>query len=152
MDPERNNPSACSNRKSLQQQRPEVGEFRCTEKSHPKDGQNSADEKVYQESPKSPQPQPSCVSMKSNWSKSEPLRFKDGQSSSGKTHQEKAKCSDPSSVSMKSNWSKSEPLRFKDGQSGSENIDLGDKCESDSFSCGHKTPKDMDSIFIVCDC
>ncbi|XP_026048860.1 NACHT, LRR and PYD domains-containing protein 12-like isoform X2 [Astatotilapia calliptera] len=149
MDPERNNPSACSNRKSLQQQRPEVGEFRCTEKSHPKDGQNSADEKVYQESPKSPQPQPSCVSMKSNWSKSEPLRFKDGQSSSGKTHQEKAKCSYPSSVSMKSNWSKSEPLRFKDGQSGSENIDLGDKCESDSFSCGHKTPKDMDYIFIL---
>ncbi|XP_039478145.1 NACHT, LRR and PYD domains-containing protein 12-like isoform X3 [Oreochromis aureus] len=95
-------------------------------------------------------PEPSCASWKSDRSKSEPLTFKDEQSSSKKTRcQENPTYPDPSFVSMKSDRSKSEPLTFKDEQSSSKKTDLGAGTESASFPCNHNNPQDLDSIFAL---
>ncbi|CAL8249730.1 unnamed protein product [Boreogadus saida] len=82
-------------------------------------------------------PEPSCVSMKSDWSMSHPLNFKDGRPSreerqphqrskvtssqpvqqstkKRRVQQQRADSPRPSCVSMKSDWSMDNPLNFKD--------------------------------------
>uniref|UniRef100_A0AAQ4PJT8 B30.2/SPRY domain-containing protein n=1 Tax=Gasterosteus aculeatus aculeatus TaxID=481459 RepID=A0AAQ4PJT8_GASAC len=60
-------------------------------------------------------PEPSCVSMKSNWSMNPPLRFKDEHGSyDPDSHPQRGKSPEPGCVSTKSNWSMNPPLRFKD--------------------------------------
>ncbi|CAL8403463.1 unnamed protein product [Arctogadus glacialis] len=63
-------------------------------------------------------PEPSCVSMKSDWSMDPPVTFKDGNQSIEKRRDqpEKADSPGPSCVSMKSDWSMDPPVTFKDGQ------------------------------------
>ncbi|CAL8403459.1 unnamed protein product [Arctogadus glacialis] len=63
-------------------------------------------------------PEPSCVSMKSDWSMDPPVTFKDGNQSIEKrrVQPEKADSPGPSCVSMKSDWSMDPPVTFKDGQ------------------------------------
>ncbi|CAL8379172.1 unnamed protein product [Boreogadus saida] len=63
-------------------------------------------------------PEPSCVSMKSDWSMDPPVTFKDGNQSIEKrrVQPERADSPGPSSVSMKSDWSMDPPVTFKDGQ------------------------------------
>ncbi|XP_056445285.1 NLR family CARD domain-containing protein 3-like isoform X7 [Gadus chalcogrammus] len=62
-------------------------------------------------------PGPSCVSMKSDWSMDQPVRFKDGNQSIAKrrVQQQRADSPGPICVSMKSDWSMDQPVRFKDG-------------------------------------
>ncbi|KAG8001742.1 hypothetical protein GBF38_011799 [Nibea albiflora] len=90
--------------------------------------------KIHQERPESPVP--SCVSMKSDESKSEPLTFKDGRPpSQKKTNQEQPESPEPSCVSIKSNESKSEPLTFKDGRPPSQKKIHQKSTESPEPSC-----------------
>ncbi|KAI2665891.1 NLR family CARD domain-containing protein 3 [Labeo rohita] len=60
--------------------------------------------------------EPSCVSMKSDWSINPPLKFKsgDGQPGLSSIHQKRSEA-EPSCVSMKSDWSINPPLKFKSG-------------------------------------
>ncbi|XP_028428557.1 NLR family CARD domain-containing protein 3-like [Perca flavescens] len=60
------------------------------------------------------EPEPSCVSMKSDWSMAPPLFFKDGRHSVDQRRNLKEP--EPSCVSMKSDWSMAPPLFFKDGR------------------------------------
>nr|XP_033932266.1 NACHT, LRR and PYD domains-containing protein 12-like isoform X4 [Pseudochaenichthys georgianus] len=55
-------------------------------------------------------PVPSCVSMKSDWSKREPIRFSDEPGPSDT--ERRAESPVPSCLSMKSDWSKEEPMYF----------------------------------------
>ncbi|CAL8308230.1 unnamed protein product [Merluccius merluccius] len=74
-------------------------------------------------------PGPSCVSMKSDWSMDEPVKFKDGNQSIEKrrVQQERAESPVPSCVSMKSDWSMDEPVKFKDeNQSIEKKTDASD--------------------------
>ncbi|XP_034088117.1 LOW QUALITY PROTEIN: NLR family CARD domain-containing protein 3-like [Gymnodraco acuticeps] len=59
-----------------------------------------------------PGPGPSCVSMKSDRSRREPIYFKGRPSETERRLEEP----EPSCVSMKSDWSMGEPIRFKDGR------------------------------------
>ncbi|XP_073675300.1 NLR family CARD domain-containing protein 3-like isoform X2 [Garra rufa] len=60
-------------------------------------------------------PEPSCVSMKSDWSMKHPLHFKseDIRPYLSSVQQEKSDLPEPSCVSMKSDWSMKHPLQFK---------------------------------------
>ncbi|XP_077953061.1 NLR family CARD domain-containing protein 3 isoform X4 [Gasterosteus aculeatus] len=58
-------------------------------------------------------PEPSCVSMKSNWSMDRPTAFKDVRPSVDARIQQ-GLGPEPSCVSMKSNWSMDRPTAFKD--------------------------------------
>ncbi|CAL8242514.1 unnamed protein product [Merluccius merluccius] len=62
-------------------------------------------------------PGPSCVSMKSDWSMLEPVKFKDGNQS---VEKRRADSPGPSCVSMKSDWSMEHPVSFKDGNQSVE--------------------------------
>ncbi|CAK6981716.1 NLR family CARD domain-containing protein 3-like, partial [Scomber scombrus] len=63
-------------------------------------------------------PEPSCVSMKSDWSMGHPIKFKDRQPADGsiRMQQQRADSPEPSSVSMKSDWSMGHPVKFNIGQ------------------------------------
>ncbi|XP_067438942.1 protein NLRC3-like isoform X2 [Thunnus thynnus] len=95
-----------------------------------------------------PEPEPSCVSLKSNQSKAEPLLFKDGLCcpEQCRNHQRPDSSEpEPSFVSFKSNQSKAEPLLFKDfelrvDQESSE-VPSGQSAEQ------HQTH--LDSIFML---
>ncbi|XP_071361546.1 protein NLRC3-like isoform X2 [Trachinotus anak] len=63
-------------------------------------------------------PGPSCLSMKSDWSKDEPLYFSNEPGPSDS--QLRAECPGPSCLSMKSDWSKDEPLYFSNEPGPSE--------------------------------
>ncbi|CAM4534179.1 unnamed protein product [Leuciscus chuanchicus] len=74
---------------------------------------------------KSSNPESSCVSMKSNFSMMEPLKFKSGDKQSDlsfETSSVQQKSSNPESscVSMKSNFSMEEPIKFKSGDKQSD--------------------------------
>ncbi|XP_051255553.1 NACHT, LRR and PYD domains-containing protein 3 isoform X2 [Dicentrarchus labrax] len=90
--------------------------------------------RIPQKKPESSEP--SCVSMKSDRSKAEPLTFKDGHPPSGhKIHQKRPESSEPSCVSMKSDRSKAEPLTFKDGHPPSGHKIHRKRPESSEPSC-----------------
>ncbi|XP_059894833.1 NACHT, LRR and PYD domains-containing protein 12-like isoform X1 [Gadus macrocephalus] len=73
--------------------------------------------KSPQQQQRADSPGPSCVSMKSDWSMAQPVRFEDGNQSIGKSpqQQQRADSPGPSCVSMKSDWSMAQPVRFEDG-------------------------------------
>ncbi|KAF1380134.1 hypothetical protein PFLUV_G00183350 [Perca fluviatilis] len=74
--------------------------------------QTKADSPVQQETPDSPEP--SAVSMKSDWSMAEPLTFRLGNhSTEQRVQQETPDSAEPSAVSMKSDRSRKPPLAFK---------------------------------------
>ncbi|XP_078143010.1 NACHT, LRR and PYD domains-containing protein 3 [Centroberyx gerrardi] len=78
------------------------------------DSRTKAKSPVQQERPDSPEP--SCVSMKSDWSMEPPLTFKDKYPSENKIQQERPDPPEPSCVSMKSDRSMKKPIAFKDGR------------------------------------
>ncbi|CAL8290289.1 unnamed protein product [Lota lota] len=82
--------------------------------------QSKAKRRVQQE--RADSPGPSCVSMKSDHSMDQPVRFKDGNQSIEKrrVQQERADSPGPSCVSMKSDWSMDHPYDFKDGNQSIE--------------------------------
>uniref|UniRef100_A0A4W6D3V6 NACHT domain-containing protein n=1 Tax=Lates calcarifer TaxID=8187 RepID=A0A4W6D3V6_LATCA len=72
-------------------------------------------QRIQQERPDSPGP--SCVSLKSDHSRGEPVTFKDGRHLFDKRAQQKRPDSPgPSCVSLKSDHSRGEPVTFKDGR------------------------------------
>ncbi|KAI2661469.1 NLR family CARD domain-containing protein 3 [Labeo rohita] len=66
---------------------------------------------------KSDSPEPSCVSMKSDWSMGHPHHFNSGETwpHLSSVQQEKSDLSEPSCVSMKSEWSMEHPHHFNSG-------------------------------------
>ncbi|KAF1375294.1 hypothetical protein PFLUV_G00238120 [Perca fluviatilis] len=87
-------------------------EDRGTTLSGEQDRQTKA-QRIHQR-PDSPEPEPSCVSSKSDRSKECPQAVKDGRHSVDQMW--KLDEPEPSCVSMKSDWSKECPLAFKDGR------------------------------------
>ncbi|XP_044024084.1 protein NLRC3-like [Siniperca chuatsi] len=79
-----------------------------------KDRQQSADQRIHQQRPDSPEP--SFVSMKSDRSKGFPIDFKVGHNRAEQMiHQQRPDSPEPSFVSMKSDRSKGFPIDFKVG-------------------------------------
>ncbi|XP_028428495.1 NLR family CARD domain-containing protein 3-like [Perca flavescens] len=74
----------------------------------------SADGRIRQQRPESPEPEPSCVSFKSDRSKDLPKTFKEGHHSVDPRR--KLEEPEPSCVSMKSDLSKGLPVASKDGR------------------------------------
>ncbi|XP_073780121.1 NACHT, LRR and PYD domains-containing protein 3 isoform X3 [Danio rerio] len=58
-------------------------------------------------------PEPSCVSMKSDWSMNHPIKFKSGDTKNDLSSVQKRSDPEPSCVSMKSDWSMDPPMQFK---------------------------------------
>ncbi|XP_071395738.1 NACHT, LRR and PYD domains-containing protein 3-like isoform X3 [Centroberyx affinis] len=100
------------------------------------DSQTKAKSPVQQERPDSPEP--SCVSMKSDWSMDPPIKFKRQHSSETKIQQERPDSPEPSCVSMKSDWSRDLPHYFKDGHHSAErrvrcDFHEGDKAKGENY-------------------
>ncbi|KAI7800360.1 putative NACHT [Triplophysa rosa] len=76
----------------------------------------------------------SCVSMRSDGSMAQPLRFKDGNTSHGLMEQEISDSLVASCISMKSDGSMAQPLRFKYGNT-SHRLILQERLDSSVPSC-----------------
>ncbi|XP_038557766.1 NACHT, LRR and PYD domains-containing protein 12-like [Micropterus salmoides] len=93
-------------------------------------------------------PEPSCVSLKSDWSMGRPINFKVGHPAEGRTKHHKRDSQGPSCVSVKSDQSKDFPISFKDGQSAYPKVQQkSSKIPSDQSAQQH--PTDLDSIFML---
>ncbi|KAF1372042.1 hypothetical protein PFLUV_G00260230 [Perca fluviatilis] len=96
--------------------------------------------------PDSPEPEPSCVSFKSDQSKEWPLWFKNQASPTAET---KMKKTEPSGVSFKSDWSDPCLINFKGEQpSAAKRVDQ----ENSEVPIGQSTQQDqthLDSIFML---
>ncbi|XP_030205727.1 uncharacterized protein LOC115538205 [Gadus morhua] len=81
-------------------------------------------------------PEPSCVSMKSDWSMDYPHDFRDGIRSIKKRFQKgRADSPGPSCVSLKSDWSMDHPPRLKDGRPSREEEVQKERADSPGPSC-----------------
>ncbi|XP_075994115.1 NACHT, LRR and PYD domains-containing protein 3-like [Genypterus blacodes] len=90
--------------------------------------------KVHQQ--RADSPGPSGVSMKSDWSMGQPVKFSDGQKSAEeRVHQQRANSPGPSCMSMKSDWSKGQPMKFSDGQKSAEERVHQQRADSPVPSC-----------------
>ncbi|XP_071384254.1 NACHT, LRR and PYD domains-containing protein 3-like [Centroberyx affinis] len=99
-----------------------------------KDGHHSAEQRIQQERPDSPEP--SCVSMKSDRSMHLPIDFKDGHhSAEQRIQQERPDSPEPSCVSMKSDRSMHLPIDFKDGHHSAEQRIQQERPDSPEPSC-----------------
>ncbi|KAK0133929.1 NLR family CARD domain-containing protein 3 [Merluccius polli] len=85
-------------------------------------GNMAATAELREQQERADSPEPSCVSMKSDRSMEQPVRFKDGNQSVEKrrVQQERADSPGPSCVSMKSDRSMELPVSFKDGNQSVE--------------------------------
>ncbi|XP_053188068.1 NACHT, LRR and PYD domains-containing protein 4-like [Scomber japonicus] len=93
-------------------------------------------------------PELSCVSMKSDRSMGNPLKFKDGRPADGRMQQQRADSPEPSCVSMKSDWSMGHPNVFKDGQPADRRVQRqSSEVPSDQSAQQHQTQ--LDSIFML---
>ncbi|XP_031675548.1 NLR family CARD domain-containing protein 3-like [Oncorhynchus kisutch] len=104
---------------------------------------------IKEERPASPVP--SCVSLKSDWSMSQPLNFREGDFSTEQRpiKQEKPASPVPSCVSMKSDQSMGHPIYFREGDFSTEQRNQQERSESEILSGqssqSHQT--DLSSIF-----
>ncbi|XP_016364258.1 protein NLRC3-like [Sinocyclocheilus rhinocerous] len=104
------------------------------------DSQTSRDEDVspgcssFQQ--KRSEPEPSCVSMKSDWSMGHPVHFKSGdtQTDPSSVHQMRSE-PEPSCVSMRSDWSMGHPVHFKIGDAQTDFSSLQQKRSELEPSC-----------------
>ncbi|XP_044069473.1 protein NLRC3-like isoform X3 [Siniperca chuatsi] len=96
--------------------------------------------------PDCPEPEPSCVSMKSDHSMGRPIEFKDGRHSVDQRIHQRPDCPEPepSCVSMKSDRSMRCPIEFKDGR---HSVDQRVDQESSEVPSGHQTH--LDSMFML---
>ncbi|XP_062278011.1 NLR family CARD domain-containing protein 3-like [Scomber scombrus] len=93
-------------------------------------------------------PEPSCVSMKSDWSMGHPMTFKDGQPADGRMQQQRADSPEPSCVSMKSDRSMGRGITFKYGQPADGRVQQqSSEVPSDQSTQQHQTQ--LDSIFML---
>ncbi|XP_071375862.1 uncharacterized protein [Centroberyx affinis] len=119
------------------------------------DSQTKAESPVQQERPDSPVP--SCVSLKSDLSISEPLNFGDGNhSTEQRVQQERPDSPVPSCVSMKSDQSMEPPIAIKDRHHSTEqkqekqmSIVHQEKSEVPSGQPAQENQTDLASIFMA---
>ncbi|XP_067307534.1 NACHT, LRR and PYD domains-containing protein 3-like isoform X2 [Pseudorasbora parva] len=83
---------------------------------------------------RSSSPESSCVSMKSNWSMGEPLKF-GNTCPDFSSVQQRSSSPESSCVSMKSNWSMGEPLKFKSGDKPPDLSSVQQRSSSPESSC-----------------
>uniref|UniRef100_UPI003AACFCF1 protein NLRC3-like isoform X2 n=1 Tax=Centroberyx gerrardi TaxID=166262 RepID=UPI003AACFCF1 len=114
-----------------------------------KEHHSSEKNRIQQERPDSPAP--SCVSMKSDWSKDGLTNFKDGHHSVDKSRiqQERPDSPAPSCVSMKSDWSKDGLFNFKDGHHSVDKRAYQERSEVPSGQSAQEHQTDLDSIFML---
>ncbi|XP_073349723.1 uncharacterized protein [Pagrus major] len=96
--------------------------------------QTKAKNPVQRKRPDSPEP--SCVSLKSDHSKAEPLTFKhESHSTEQRVQKERPDSPEPSCVSLKSDHSKAEPLTFKHESHSTERRVQKERPDSPEPSC-----------------
>ncbi|XP_053179074.1 NLR family CARD domain-containing protein 3-like, partial [Scomber japonicus] len=106
-----------------------------------------ADQCECQSGRKLDQPEPSCVSMNSDWSMEHPITFKDGRHSDD--HRGKLDQPEPSCVSMKSDWSMELPYNFKDGRHSDDHRVDQESSEVPSGQSAQQHQTQLDSIFML---
>ncbi|XP_028428487.1 NLR family CARD domain-containing protein 3-like [Perca flavescens] len=97
--------------------------------------------------PDSPEPEPSCVSFKSDRSKEWPVAFKDGRHSVDQRW--KLDEPEPGCVSIKSDWSKEWPLAFKDGCPSVDQREDQESSEVPSGQSAQQHQTHLDSVFML---
>ncbi|CAL8330518.1 unnamed protein product [Boreogadus saida] len=120
----------------MDEEREERGPTSNTALSGEHGGQSKA--KSPEQQQRADSPGPSYVSMKSDWSMAQPVKFKDRNQSIGKSpeQQQRADSPGPSRVSMKSDWSMAQPVRFEDGnQSIGKSPEQQQRADSPGPSC-----------------
>uniref|UniRef100_A0A8C4H081 NACHT domain-containing protein n=1 Tax=Dicentrarchus labrax TaxID=13489 RepID=A0A8C4H081_DICLA len=90
--------------------------------------------------PDCPEPEPSCVSMKSDRSMDNRIFFKDGRHSVD----QRRKKPEPSCVSMKSDWSMDHGIFFKDGRNS-----VDERVDQESSESAQQHQTHLDSIFML---
>uniref|UniRef100_UPI0037E94D9B NACHT, LRR and PYD domains-containing protein 3-like n=1 Tax=Semicossyphus pulcher TaxID=241346 RepID=UPI0037E94D9B len=100
-------------------------------------------ERMQQQRPDSPGP--SCVSMKSGWSKDRFIDFKVGHPADGRMQQQRPDSPGPSCVSMKSDRSMGRFIDFKVGHPADGRVQQSSEVHSDQSAQQHQT--DLDSTF-----
>ncbi|XP_035857503.1 protein NLRC3-like [Sander lucioperca] len=111
-------------------------------------GDHDSQTKAQRMQQQKPGLEPSCVSMKSDWSMGCPIKFKDGQAADESLLQRREPGPEPSCVSMKSDWSMDRPINFKDGQAADGRVQQERSEGLDGQSAQlHQT--DLDSIFML---
>uniref|UniRef100_A0A8C9ZG37 NACHT domain-containing protein n=1 Tax=Sander lucioperca TaxID=283035 RepID=A0A8C9ZG37_SANLU len=118
---------------------------RGTSLSGEQDHQTKA-QRIHQR-PDSPEPEPSCVSFKSDRSKGLPVDFKDGRHSVDQRW--KLDEPEPSCVSMKSDRSKEWPVAFKDGRHSVDQRVDQESSEVPSGQSAQQHQTHLDSIFML---
>ncbi|XP_071381722.1 NLR family CARD domain-containing protein 3-like isoform X2 [Centroberyx affinis] len=112
------------------------------------DSRTKAESPVQQERPDSPEP--SCVSMKSDWSIHRLIDFKDGHhSAKQRIQQERPDSPEPSCVSMKSDWSIHRLIDFKNGHHSAKQTVHHQRKEVPSGQSAQEHQTDLDSIFML---
>ncbi|XP_037630664.1 NLR family CARD domain-containing protein 3-like isoform X2 [Sebastes umbrosus] len=138
----------------------------CEEGVPPSKTTQSKTQRMQRQKPDSPGPdpgsesgsEPSCVSMKSDWSMDFPIVFKAGEAADGRMQRQKPDSPgpdpgsesgpEPSCVSMKSDRSKGLPLNFKAGEAADGRVHQeSSEGLGGQFAQQHQT--DLDSIFML---
>uniref|UniRef100_A0A9J7ZBL5 NACHT domain-containing protein n=1 Tax=Cyprinus carpio carpio TaxID=630221 RepID=A0A9J7ZBL5_CYPCA len=80
--------------------------------------------------------EPSCVSVRSDWSMDPPIRFKTGDTKTdlSSVHQKRSEA-EPSCVSVRSDWSMDQPIRFKSGDTKTDLSSVHQKRSEAESSC-----------------
>ncbi|KAK2920592.1 hypothetical protein Q8A73_000077 [Channa argus] len=92
--------------------------------------------------------EPSCISMKSDWSMSQIIDFKDEQAPDERMKKQRPDSAEPSWVSVKSDWSKGQIIDFKVEQPADGRVEQqSSEVHSDQFAQQHQP--DLDSIFML---
>uniref|UniRef100_A0A671VJT8 B30.2/SPRY domain-containing protein n=1 Tax=Sparus aurata TaxID=8175 RepID=A0A671VJT8_SPAAU len=93
------------------------------------------------------QPEPSSVSIKSDWSMAHPIQFQDGHLAIDERR--KMKQPEPSSVSIKSDWSMAHPIQFQDGHLAIEERVDQESSEVPRGPSVQQHQTHLDSIFML---
>ncbi|XP_035857506.1 NACHT, LRR and PYD domains-containing protein 12-like [Sander lucioperca] len=110
-------------------------------------GDHDSQTKAQRMQQQKPGPEPSCVSMKSDWSMDRPIDFKVGQAVDERMQQQKPEPG-PSCVSMKSDQSMGGLIQFKDGQAADERVHQ-ESSEGLGGQSALQQQTDLDSIFML---
>nr|XP_046244095.1 protein NLRC3-like [Scatophagus argus] len=112
------------------------------------DSQTKAQSPEQQQRPDCPEPEPSCVSMKSDRSMGPPIYFKGRLPSETHVDQQTADSPVPSCVSMKSDGSMLKPLDFRGGHDSAEGRVQQQQSDVLGGQSVQQNPADLDSIFM----
>ncbi|XP_060778583.1 NLR family CARD domain-containing protein 3-like isoform X3 [Neoarius graeffei] len=113
--------------------------YRQKKRKKPDTVHSRSDSERMMEGKRSDSPEPSCVSMKSDWSMEHPYNFRDRPADLRMMKRKRSDSPEPSCVSMKSDWSMEHPVRFRDRDSPA---DLRPQKKKSNISRNH-----LESIF-----